>query len=99
MTADCGSAKRTAALDLTTADGRLLKAEVPIARGEPEIPLSREDVEAKFLDNARLALPPAGFEEQARAIVAEVRALDTRATCHQLLDLMAGRTSPALAAR
>jgi 2-methylcitrate dehydratase PrpD len=88
-------AKRTAALDLTTADGRLLKAEVPIARGEPEIPLTQEDIEAKFLDNARGALS----EEQARAIIAEVRALDTRPSCSRLLDLMAGRASPALAGR
>ena len=88
-------AKRTAALDLTTSDGRLLKAEVPIARGEPEIPLSQEDVEAKFLDNARGALS----EEQAEAVIAEVRALDTRPSCGRLLDLLAGRASPTLAVR
>jgi len=87
--------KRTAAVDLTTVDGRLLQAEVPIARGEPEIPLSQEDIEAKFLDNACLALS----EEQARAIIAEVRALDTRPDCTHLLDLLAGRASPALATR
>jgi 2-methylcitrate dehydratase PrpD len=87
--------KRTAAVDLTTVDGRLLQAEVPIARGEPEIPLSQADVEAKFLDNARVALS----EEQARAIIAEVRALDTRPSCDRLLGLLAGRASPALAAR
>jgi 2-methylcitrate dehydratase PrpD len=87
--------KRTAAVDLTTVDGRLLQAEVPIARGEPEIPLSQADVEAKFLDNARVALS----EEQAHAIIAEVRALDTRLSCDRLLDLLAGRPSPALAAR
>ena len=86
--------KRTAALDLTTSDGRLLEAEVPIARGEPEIPLSQEDVETKFLDNARLALS----EEQAEAVIAEVRALDTRPSCSRLLDLMAGRAAPALTA-
>jgi 2-methylcitrate dehydratase PrpD len=83
-------AKRTAALDLTTVDGRLLRAEVPIARGEPELPLSREDVGAKFLDNARTALA----DEQADAIVAEVRALDTRGSCSRLVDLLAGRASP-----
>ena len=88
-------AKRTAALDLTTADGRLLQTEGPIARGEPEIPLTLEDIEAKFLDNARLALSA----EQARAIVDEVRALDTRVSCSRLLDLVAGRASPALAGR
>ena len=86
--------KRTAALNLTTSDGQLLEAEVPIARGEPEIPLSQEDVETKFLDNARLALS----EEQARAVIAEVRALDTRPSCSRLLDLLAGRATPALTA-
>lgn len=80
---------RTAALDLTTVDGRLLQAEVPIARGEPEIPLSQEDLEAKFLDNASAALS----EEQARAIIAEVQALDTRDSCTSLLDLLAGRAA------
>jgi 2-methylcitrate dehydratase PrpD len=88
-------AKRTAALDLTTVDGRLLRTEVPIARGEPELPLTQEDVEAKFLDNARTALS----EEQARAIIDEVRALDTRSSCGRLIDLLAGRASPALTAR
>jgi 2-methylcitrate dehydratase PrpD len=87
-------AKRTAALDLTTSDGRLVKAEVPIARGEPEIPLSLEDIEAKFRDNARDALSA----EQAEAVIAEVRALDSRSSCSRLLDLLAGRASPALAA-
>jgi 2-methylcitrate dehydratase PrpD len=87
--------KRTAALDLTTHDGRLLKAEVPIARGEPEIPLSQADVEEKFLDLARTALS----DEQAHAIVAEVNALDTRDSCSRLLDVLAGRASPALASR
>ena len=87
--------KRTAAVDLMTVDGRLLQAEVPIARGEPEIPLSQEDIEAKFLDNARAALS----EEQAQAIIAEVRALDTRPSCTRLLDLLAGRATPALTTR
>jgi 2-methylcitrate dehydratase PrpD len=87
-------AKRTAALDLTTSDGRLLQAEVPIARGEPEIPLSLEDIEAKFRDNARVALSA----EQTEAVSAEVRALDGRSSCSRLLDLMAGRASPAPAA-
>ena len=84
--------KRTAALDLTTVDGRLLQAEVPIARGEPELPLSQADVEAKFLDNAR----PALSEEQPAAVIAEVGALDTRSSCSRLFDLLAGRASPAL---
>jgi len=87
--------ERTAALDLTTVDGRVLQAEVPIARGEPELPLSLADIEAKFLDNAC----PALSEAQARAIIAEVRALDTRSSCNGLVDLLAGRTSPLLLTR
>jgi 2-methylcitrate dehydratase PrpD len=83
-------AQRTAALDLTTVDGRLLRATVPIARGEPELPLSLADIEAKFRDNARPALD----DERAEAIIAEVRRLDTRVSCGRLFDLLAGRTSP-----
>jgi 2-methylcitrate dehydratase PrpD len=85
--------KRTAALDLTTTDGRLLHSEVPIARGEPELPLSQSDIEAKFLDNACPALSP----EQAQAVIAEVQALDTRSSCSRLFDLLAGRATPSLA--
>ncbi len=85
-------ARRTAALDLTTTDGRLLQAEVPVARGEPELPLSLADLEAKFRDNARGAVA----DERAEAIIAEVRALDTRASCTRLFDLLAGRASPVL---
>ena len=85
--------KRTAALDLTTMDGRLLHSEVPIARGEPELPLSQADIEAKFLDNACPALAP----EQAQAVIAEVQTLDTRASCSRLFDLLARRASPVLA--
>ncbi len=87
-------AQRTAALDLTTRDGRLLQATVPVARGEPELPLSLADIEAKFRDNARAALS----DEQAEAIIAEVRALDTRSSCTRLFDLLAGRASPVPAA-
>jgi 2-methylcitrate dehydratase PrpD len=82
-------AQRIAALDLTTTDGRLLQANVPVARGEPELPLSLADLEAKFRDNARAALS----DEQAEAIIAEVRALHTRSSCTRLFDLLAGRTS------
>jgi 2-methylcitrate dehydratase PrpD len=79
--------KRTAALDLTTADGRLLQAEVPIARGETELPLTQADVEAKFLENAR----PALTDDRAAAIIAEVAALDQRGSCTRLFDLLSGR--------
>jgi 2-methylcitrate dehydratase PrpD len=87
--------KRVSILEVTTTDGRSLRAEVPFPRGEPELPFSDADVEAKFLDNASLALP----DVAARAIIDEVRALDERSSCSGLLDLLAGRSVPTLAAR
>jgi hypothetical protein len=54
------------------------------------LPLSSDDIEAKFRDNVRAALA----DERAEAIIAEVRRLDTRASCGRLFDLLAGRTSP-----
>ena len=43
---------------------------------------------------------PAGrAKSQEQAIVAEVRALDTRSSCGRLLDLLAGRASPVPATR
>jgi hypothetical protein len=82
-------------LEVTTTDGRSLRAEVPFPRGEPELPFSDADVETKFLDNARVALP----DDAARAIVEQVRSLDTRPSCAELLDLLAGRSRQPLAAR
>ena len=80
-------AHRPAVLELTTDDGRRLRIEAPVARGEPELPLSRDELAAKFLDNARTAIP----EDRATAILEEVGALDRRESCARLLDLVAGR--------
>ena len=79
--------RRPTVLEARTVDGRHLRVEMPIARGEPELPLTQEEVESKFLDNARATIP----EPRARAIVEQVRTLDAAASCAPLLELLAGR--------
>lgn len=76
--------QRPAALDVTTLDGRRLQAEVPLARGEPERPLTRADLEAKFLDNARRALADAS----ARSLIDHVWALDSLPTVGPVVELL-----------
>jgi 2-methylcitrate dehydratase PrpD len=79
--------QRVSILEIVTRDGRALSKEVPFARGEPELPFSDADVEAKFLENAQ----PAISAGRARALAAEVWSLDTRPACAALIDLLAGR--------
>jgi 2-methylcitrate dehydratase PrpD len=87
--------QRVSVLEITTHDGQTLSKEVPFPRGEPELPFSDADVEAKFLENAQTAIS----EAQARALAEQVWSIDTRPSCTELLDLLAGRATPALAAR
>ena len=79
--------RRPTALVVATTDGRTLRADVPFARGEPELPLTDDDLVAKFLDNARPALSDAA----ATAVVDLVHSLDRRQTCTDLFDLLSGR--------
>jgi len=57
---------------LTLADGRVAEREEPVNRGNPDNPMAREDVEAKFRRNASRALSAAKQE----AIVAAVAGLE-----------------------
>jgi 2-methylcitrate dehydratase PrpD len=51
-----GLKDRTAIVEITTIDGRTFKQEVKLAKGEPEIPLTKEEMEAKFKELASTAL-------------------------------------------
>ena len=82
--------RRATGLVVTTIDGRTLRADVPFARGEPELPLTDDDLVAKFLDNARPALSDA----RATAIVELVRSLDRHSTCADLFEILSGRPVP-----
>ena len=50
-------------LALTLRDGRQLRHRVEVARGQPELPLSPEELDAKFLYCSRYILPPDHIEE------------------------------------
>ena len=50
-------------LALTLRDGRQLRHRVEVARGQPELPLAPEELDAKFLYCSRYILPPDHIEE------------------------------------
>ena len=50
-------------LDIALQDGRRLRHRVEFARGQPELPLAPEELDAKFLYCSRYILPPDHIEE------------------------------------
>lgn len=72
-------------VSVTLADGRGLTEEIIAPKGEVENPMTRQDVEDKFLG---LAAPVLGAEK-ARALIGEVAALDERDSLAPLLDALA----------
>ena len=50
-------------LEIALQDGRTLRHRVEFARGQPELPLSPEELDAKFLYCSRYILPPDHIEE------------------------------------
>jgi 2-methylcitrate dehydratase PrpD len=72
-------------VEVTLADGRVLRERRDRPRGGPDAPLTRAEVEAKFRGNAGLALP-AGKVERV------IRAVDDLATASALTDLLSALT-------
>jgi 2-methylcitrate dehydratase PrpD len=72
-------------VELTLADGRVLRERQDRPRGGPDAPLTRAEVEAKFRGNAGLVLPPAGVD-------AAIRAVEGLAAGAPLADLLASLT-------
>ncbi len=66
---------------VTLADGQVRSGEIIAPKGEVENPMTRQDVEAKFLG---LAAPVLG-EEKTRAVIDQVTLLDTRDSMAPLL--------------
>jgi 2-methylcitrate dehydratase PrpD len=66
--------QRAARVDIETAAGRRLSHFQPTRRGDPELPLSDADLDAKFLE---LAAPVLG-QGPARALLAELWMLERR---------------------
>ena len=61
---------------------RLLEARQDHPRGGPDFPMTREEVEAKFLGNAALAVP----EEQSARVVTLVGGLAAQADLNELMN-------------
>ena len=78
-------AERPARLAIHLTDGRVLRGETRINRGDTEAPYSGEEIRAKF---HRLARPIWG-EEVVKAIEAAVAGLDRAASSRPLLGLLA----------
>jgi 2-methylcitrate dehydratase PrpD len=67
-------------------NGRTLEADLPHQKGAPENPFSREDVVAKFRDNASLALDEDAVESLERAVLE----LDRRDDVRDVFTALAG---------
>ena len=50
-------------IELTLTDGRRLRHRAEFARGQPELPLDTQEMDAKFLYCTRYILPPDHIEE------------------------------------
>ncbi|MEM7407156.1 MAG: MmgE/PrpD family protein [Pseudomonadota bacterium] len=74
-----------AAVDVWLTGGQHISARIPHASGTAENPLSDAAIERKFLSNA---VPVLG-DERARAVIAEVAALDRADDVSQLMRLLA----------
>jgi 2-methylcitrate dehydratase PrpD len=72
-------------VELTLADGRVLRERQDRPRGGPDAPLTRAEIEAKFRGNAGLALP-------ADRVQGVIRAVDGLAADSPLADLLASLT-------
>ena len=68
-------------VEVTLADGRVLRERQDRPRGGPDAPLTREELEAKFRGNAGLALPPERVERVIRAVHALAARRDRWPTC------------------
>ncbi|HEX6209878.1 MAG TPA: MmgE/PrpD family protein [Methylomirabilota bacterium] len=73
-------------VEITLADGRVLRERQDRPRGGPDAPLTRAEVEAKFRGNAGLVLPPDRVE-------AAIRAVDGLTAGASLADLLASLTT------
>jgi 2-methylcitrate dehydratase PrpD len=69
-------------VEVTLADGRVLRERQDRPRGGPDAPMGREALEAKFRGNARLALPDAQVER----VIRQMRALPAAGSLTALVD-------------
>jgi 2-methylcitrate dehydratase PrpD len=81
-----GYDKMTTLIDIELADGRTLSGRADFGRGSPAMPMSYEEVAAKFHENAAFA----GFPQQrAQEVVAMVRELESLSSVAALMEVLA----------
>ncbi len=66
--------RRPAEVSIRLTDGRTVRREVELARGEPEAPVTQADLDEKFFSNARLSLD----EASSRVLRDAIMDLDNR---------------------
>ena len=76
-------------VEIRTRDGRTFSMRVPFPKGEPEVPMTDDEVHAKFIDLAIEAVS----ESTAGAIIDEIETLDRAANLDRLCGLLSGTAS------
>ncbi len=72
---------------VTLKNGRVLRVRKPASLGTPEVPLSRAQIEAKFLSLATRAIP----QDQAEKVIGTVFRLENEHSLGGLMDLLTAR--------
>lgn len=67
-------------------DGRIYSREIEHAKGSPEVPMTADEIEAKFIDCAARVLDPSS----SRRVLENIRALETLKDVGPLCELLAG---------
>jgi 2-methylcitrate dehydratase PrpD len=78
---------------LTLRDGRILERQVDISKGNPEVPVTPEELNVKFEDCARLSLDPTAIRAASQAL----RKIETLKTISELTRELGGRRRQAAA--
>ena len=82
-----GDDPRYAELTLHLLNGRTLTRRVDYPRGSPEVPLTQEELDRKFLDCAAVALD----QGSARTALARLHTFERLRTLHELTEVLRGR--------
>jgi 2-methylcitrate dehydratase PrpD len=76
-----GLADRTAIVEIKTKDGKKYSQEVNLPKGEPEIPLTEEEIQAKFMENGSTVLMP----EKAKRVIEIINNLENLKNVSELV--------------
>ncbi|MEQ8195525.1 MAG: hypothetical protein RIB59_13655, partial [Rhodospirillales bacterium] len=78
---------RPADMHVTLKDGRKINKLVKISKGNKEVPLTPEELDAKFRDCAKLLLDPTGVEKA----ISQIKNIDSLKTVSELAETLSHR--------